>query len=230
MCFSSSASFGAGVILSVIGVASVKRANTKSQIPFAVIPLIFAVQQLTEGIVWLSLTNPAYASLTEVATYNFLFFAQVVWPVWVPFAILNMEPKTTRKNSQLFLVFAGATVSIYLGYCLINYEVESIILGYHISYIQHYPAVISKYCGFLYLVATIVPCFPSGIRRMWILGLTILISYIITKVLYTDYIISVWCFFASLISIAVFAILHELNRHPQQNNDGIVQNIPTGTV
>lgn|SRR3989338_8253485 len=211
MCFSASASFGAGVVLSVIGVASIKKAKSPSQIVFASIPLIFAVQQITEGFVWLSLSNPAYASLQEVATYNFLFFAQVVWPVWVPFAILKLEPKERRRMSEKILVVIGGLVSIYLAYCLLTFPVEAKIVGYHISYEQNYPAAISRYCGFLYIVATIVPPFFSQISRMWILGTTILISYIITTIFYTDYIISVWCFFASIISIAVYAILYKLN-------------------
>src|SRR6188768_3673276 len=62
----------------------------------ASIPLIFAVQQFTEGFLWLSLTSPRFAGLQSVATIVFLFFAQVVWPVWVPYAILKLEPKENR--------------------------------------------------------------------------------------------------------------------------------------
>jgi hypothetical protein len=47
---------------------------------------------------------------------------------------------------------------------------------------------------------------------MWYLGIAILVSYIMTKIFYTDYIVSVWCFFASVISIAVYAVILELNK------------------
>ncbi len=211
MCFSAGASFGAGAVLSVIGVASIKKAQSPRQIAFASIPLIFAVQQLTEGFVWLSLSNPAYASLQQVATYNFLFFAQVVWPVWVPFAVLQLEPKERRRKSEKLLVGIGAVVSLYLAYCLLTFHVEATIIGGHISYQQDYPAGIGQYLGGLYIIATIAPAFLSRIRRMWLLGTAILVSYIITTIFYTDYIVSVWCFFASIISIAVYAILYELN-------------------
>jgi len=214
MCFSAGASFGAGVVLSVIGVASIKKAQLPSQIIFASIPLIFAVQQITEGLVWVSLTNPGYASLQQVATYNFLFFAQVVWPVWVPFAIMKLEPKATRRKSGKILVGIGALVSLYLAYCLLTFPVDAKILGYHISYGQNYPAAIGPYCGVLYIISTIVPPFFSRVSRMWMLGTTILISYIITTIFYTDYIVSVWCFFASIISISVFAIMNKLNHSP----------------
>ena len=41
MCFSATASFIAGVSLSVLGVATVKKVKRKAEIPFAMIPLLF---------------------------------------------------------------------------------------------------------------------------------------------------------------------------------------------
>ncbi len=225
MCFSANASFGAGIVLAAIGIASVKKAQTPSQIFFGCIPLIFCVQQITEGFVWLSLSNPAYASLKQVATYNFLFFAQVVWPLWIPLSILMLEPKMRQKKAGKIFVGIGALVSIYFAYCLLTFPVEATIAGHHISYQQDFPSGIAFYCGAIYIVATIVPAFLSRIRRMWILGTTILISYIITRIFYTDNIVSVWCFFATLISLVVFAILHHLN-HSQRLSPKLSEEFP----
>ncbi len=212
MCFSSNASFGAGVVLSVIGVASIKKAQTSSQVFFASIPLIFAVQQITEGLLWLALPNPAYSTLQSVTTYIFLFFAQILWPIWVPLSILNLETNAKRRNVHKAFVAIGTIVSLYLGHCLISFPVQAKIIGYHISYGQEYPAGLSGYGALLYMIATIAPPFFSSTKRMWALGSTILISYIITAIFYTGYIVSVWCFFASVISIAVLAIMYEINK------------------
>ncbi len=214
MCFSASASFSAGIVLCVIGVAAIKKTNRPSQMLFASIPLIFCVQQITEGFLWLALSKPAYAFLLQFTTYTFLFFAQVVWPCCVPLAILLLEKKEKRKKIQKIFVSIGVLVSLYLGFCLLSYPVEARIIGYHISYGLDFPAALSNYGGGLYIIATIAPAFFSHIKRMWWLGLAILISYIMTTLFYTDYIVSVWCFFASVISIAVFAIICEINKKP----------------
>lgn len=213
MCFSATASFSAGVVLTVIGIASIKKTKTPSQLLFASIPFVFGVQQITEGFVWLSLTQNAFASLQHIATYNFIFFAQVVWPVWVPLAILKLEPKTRQRNVEKILVSIGAMVSLYLAYCLFNFPVQAKILNYHISYQQGYPHQLSLLCGALYIVSTILPPFISRFGRMKYLGTTILISYLITAIFYNDYLISVWCFFASVISLAVFFVLHGINHY-----------------
>ena len=98
MCFSASASFGVGVVLSVIGVASIRKVESKAHIYFASIPIIFAIQQFSEAFLWLSLADPVDASLKTSTTYIFLFFAQVLWPIWVPFSVLKMEPDVRKRN------------------------------------------------------------------------------------------------------------------------------------
>ena len=210
MCFSATASFGAGVILSAIGVASLKKVQHKSQIMFAGIPLLFAVQQFSEGILWLILPRLDLQYLEGGITYFFLIFAQVVWPLYVPVSILLLEKQKTRRNFQRILAGIGLLVSYHLAYCLFNYKVRAEIDCYHINYIQLYPQKFRVLSGILYGIVTIVPSFFSHIRRMWMLGVTIFISYIISALFYETYLVSVWCFFASIISISVWIIMREI--------------------
>lgn len=93
MCFSAEASFGASVIIVSIGVVAVKKSTTVPQRIFALIPFIFGVQQFTEGILWRSLDHPGLSRWTNMSTYTFLFFAQVVWPIIALLSIqLNRSP------------------------------------------------------------------------------------------------------------------------------------------
>ena len=211
MCFSASASFGAGALLTGIYVASKRKATLPSQNYFAGIPLIFGVQQITEGFVWLSLTGNASPNLQQVATYMFLFIAQVVWPLWVPYSILKLQPKEQRRRSAYILVAMGAIVSIYNSYCLLNFTVKAEIMEHHISYEQNYPSAFMPYIGFLYLAATIFPPFFSRVSGMWMLGTSVLISYLITTLFYVHASVSVWCFFASIISVAIYAIMYKIH-------------------
>jgi hypothetical protein len=214
MCFSASASFGAGIVLSTIGIASISKAQSSSQLPLAFIPLIFAVQQFSEGFLWLSLLRPGFGFLQQTTTYLFLFFAQVAWPFWVPLSVLKLETDIKYRNIGRALVGIGAVVSFYLAYCLLTFQVDARIDGYHIKYDQLYPKDLRYFGGGFYLIATIVPPFFSKIKHMWLIGLAILISYVITIIFYESYVISVWCFFASIISLAVFLVMQEVkNQH-----------------
>lgn len=211
MCFSATASFTAGVVLTVIGIVSIKKANYKSQLFFASIPFMFGVQQFAEGILWLTIPKQDYFVLQKMATYIYLFFAHILWPLWVPIAILLIEKSNTKRNFQKFLVATGIAVSIYLTYCLATYPVKAAIEGHHINYILGYSDLVTNFWIFLYALATIAPPFFSHIKRMWILGITILISYIITQVFYEHYILSVWCFFSSVISIMVYFFTKQIS-------------------
>ncbi len=73
MCFSAPASFISGTALSVIGVAALKRTESKSEIPFALIPLLFGIQQLTEGVIWLTFSYDA-PLLRQSMTYIYSGF------------------------------------------------------------------------------------------------------------------------------------------------------------
>jgi hypothetical protein len=211
MCFSASASFGAGVLLTGIYVATKRKATSPSQTYFASIPLIFGAQQITEGFVWLSLTGSASPNIQQVATYLFLFIAQVVWPLWVPYSILKLQPKEQRRRSEYMLVAMGAIVSIYNSYCLLSFPVQAEVMEHHISYKQDYPAELLPYIGSLYIAATIFPPFLSRVSGMWMLGTSVLISYLITTLFYVHATVSVWCFFASIISAAIYAIMYKIH-------------------
>ena len=212
MCFSAGASFGAGILLSAVGIASLKKVNEKSEVLFAAIPFVFGVQQMAEGCIWLSFGGHLGLASQASFTFIFLFFAQIVWPFLVPFSILKLEKNEKRKKILKILTYIGTLVSIYLAYCLINFNVEASIVGKHIFYHQDYPVNPGRLGGVMYLLATILPPFFSGVKRMWTLGTAILISYILTVLFYAEYVISVWCFFAAVISILVLVIVYVLKR------------------
>ena len=94
MCFSTTASFASFSILTAVGVAGLKYTHKPSQKFFAAIPFLFATQQLIEGFVWIGLLNNS--NWKAIPIHLFIFFAQVVWALWVPYSILKMENQPKR--------------------------------------------------------------------------------------------------------------------------------------
>ena len=91
MCFSATASLTAGSILLGVGVMTTRNARTGGERAYAAIPLLFAIQQLTEGVVWLSF-GWGISAVTATATQLYSFFSHVLWPVYVPIAAWLIEP------------------------------------------------------------------------------------------------------------------------------------------
>ena len=212
MCFSAEASFIAGSVLTVAGIASIKKAGTRRQMMFASVPLLFAAQQFTEGVLWIVLPKPEYLGLQKLTTYTFLFFAQVVWPSWVPISVLLLEKDERRKKILRLFSGIGLLVSCYLCFRLFTNHVYAEISDYHIHYDLGPVSVAARYFGVFYFIATAASPFISGIKKLWIMGAAILSSYIISFVFFHNNVISVWCFFAAIISVVIYFIIADLQK------------------
>jgi hypothetical protein len=209
MCFSAGASFAGGVIISAIGVVTIREVHKPSQLVFASIPLFFGLQQFVEGCLWLTLPNIDFLSIQKITTYIFLILAQVLWPTLIPVSVLLMEESGKRKRLLRIFLSLGLVLSIYYGFCLILFNVTPEITGYHILYTTNFPDLFSIPAFIVYLIVTITPLFISSIKRTHMMAILMFISCLITAIFFTQYLISVWCFFAALISGVIFWILRD---------------------
>jgi hypothetical protein len=209
MCFSPEASFAGGIVISSIGVATITKVHKPSQFLFAAIPLFFGIQQAVEGTLWLTIPNPEYMNIKKFATYFFLIMADVIWPTMIPLSVWFMEKNKKRKRILLILLVLGILLSSYYAFCLIFYNVNPEIIGYHIFYNSDFPKSIALPAFIIYLIATITPLFVSSIKRTHLLGILMFLSCLVTAIFFTQYLTSVWCFFAALISGVIFWILSD---------------------
>jgi hypothetical protein len=209
MCFSAEASFAGGLIISSIGIATVTKVHKPSQLIFATIPLFFGVQQIVEGSLWLTIPNPEYLNIQKIATYIFLIMADFLWPVMIPLSVLFMEDNAKKKKALWILLAMGISLSLYYAYCLLFYKITPEIQGYHIFYNTDFPKSISMPAFIVYLIVTITPLFISSIKRTHLMGVLMFLSCLVTAIFFTQYLTSVWCFFAALISGVIFWILRD---------------------
>jgi hypothetical protein len=212
MCFSPQASFGAAAVLSTIGIVTIKQVKEKRQLPFAFIPFLFAVQQFSEGVLWLTLDKPGQYQWQISSAYFFLAFAQVVWPLWVPIAITAVETNPLRKKIMIGITVVGVIFSAMLCYGLVFYHAYVNLDCYHIQYVLLFPDYMSKISIVVYPLTTIVPGLVSSLKRMRIMGILLALSLISVELIYTRVVISVWCFFAALLSVYVYFIIKGMRK------------------
>ena len=223
MCFSATASLTAGAVLLGVGTLTLRSAlasrhsHQRSDLPFAAIPLLFAIQQLIEGAIWLTFRLDA-PLLNAVMTHVYSFFSHVLWPVYVPVAVLLMEPAGWRRRALFGFVAAGAAVGAYLLYVLVAFPVVSRPTGQHIEYVSpHFFAAVTMT---LYLLSTAVSPLLSTHRMVVAFGALALLSFGAAYAFYATWFISVWCFFAALLSVVIY-------RHVSQH--GRERPAPTAT-
>ena len=121
MCFSATASFTAGVSLLIVGVMTISRVRNRKDLLYALIPMLFAIQQLIEGAMWL--TFPAKAPLLKmVLTYAYSVFSHVLWPMYIPIAVLLLEPTAWRRKVLIAISVSGTFIGLYLLYFLVRFS------------------------------------------------------------------------------------------------------------
>jgi hypothetical protein len=201
MCFSATASFTAGAALLAVGALTLKSARYSRELPFAAIPFLFALQQLSEGVIWLTFQYEA-PMVNTVMTYLYTVFSHVLWPIYVPIAVLLIEPEGHRRRTLLGFVMAGSVVGLYLLAVLALFPVVSRPTGHHVEYVlPHYFGAATMT---LYLMSTTVSLVLSTHTAVKVYGVLALLSFVAVYAFYATWFISVWCFFAALLSGVVY--------------------------
>lgn len=207
MCFSAGTSFATSALLVFGGGASFSQVKSKSQMLFASIPLLFALQQLIEGLIWLAIRSSADAAWLTVLAGCYLFFAYVVWPLVIPLSLYMLENDSLRRRTLLFL--AGIGIVFAISALVATFDFTPHVIDNHLMYGEfpnHWLITLA------YLCATILPFFVvqgkvfkiAGVFVALSLGLSWLISYMAIG--------SLWCFFSAVLSFGVFAVLRYINR------------------
>lgn len=218
MCFSATASFtlfGALVPAGVYTIAKTGRANG-AWLPFAAFPLAFGLQQGIEGFVWLGIQGGNDA-MVSIASRGFLFFSHFFWLAWVPFSVWMIETNGARKRAAAVLTTIGFVygLSIFLPSFLIGtwlaMELVNQSLDYRTTLI--YDGFVSRTVLRLFYAAIVVSAlFVSSDRRIQLFGALVAVSLALTYAFFAYAFISVWCFFAAILSAYLTAIIVLDNR------------------
>ncbi|MDP2818880.1 MAG: hypothetical protein Q8O29_11525 [Polaromonas sp.] len=201
MCFSATASFSAGVVLVGLGTLTLRAVRRPRELLLASIPLLFGIQQLIEGVIWLTFSYEA-PLLNVVMTHLYSFFSHVLWPVYVPVAVLLVEPPGWRRKALGLFAAGGFAVGAYLMYALVALPIVSRPTGQHIEYVA--PHFFAATVMSLYLLSTTVSPVFSTYRTVKVFGVLALLSFGAVYYFYAAWFISVWCFFAAMLSVIIY--------------------------
>ena len=200
MCFSATASFTAGAALLIIGTVTVRRARRRVELPFALVPVLFGVQQLIEGAIWLTFPDRA-PLLNGILTIVYSLFSHVLWPVYVPITILLLEPVLWRRRVLMGIALAGAAVGLYLLYFIVSLPIVSQVQGLHIVYLSPHFYIVDVML--LYVFGTCVSMLFSSHPKVRLFGVAAFAAFVVAYIFFAVWLISVWCFFAAALSVIV---------------------------
>ncbi len=207
MCFSVEADLVAGIALLPVGVMTLREVRHVREVPFAVLPLLFAAHQLVEALVWAGVEGDVSSGVQQAAVLAYLLFALPVLPTLVPLAVLLLEPRGARLRVAPFVAL-GVVVSAVLAAAVLQGPV-----GVHV-----HPQALVYSTGLehdgvwtvLYIVAVIGPSVLSGYPSVVAFGLLNLVGLTVVAIVYTEAFASLWCVYAALTSVLIW--LHMVRR------------------
>jgi len=209
MCFSAEVSFVTAAVLIPVGLACLKQSIdiNKSYVAFALLPFLFGVQQLLEGIVWLTVADGGFWLWSSV--FMFLFFSHFLWLFWIPFSSFLTESNKLRRKLFFVMAIGGLLFggSLYVPLLLqpdwvaVSIQKYSVYYDVRLVYDEIMPRQILT---IIYALFILIPLLLSSDRYHKVLGMLVTISGLLTWAFFGLVFISVWCFFAAIISSYIF--------------------------
>jgi len=219
MCISASVSYSAAGILISTGLYAVRQARhlPPAYWSWALTPFFFGIQQAFEGRVW-QMLDANNANGAVPFALGFHFFSHFLWLWWIPLSCYRIEPDTEKNARKMIMagwtLFGGFAGSLVYTVMLLHPEWMSVSAREHSIYYEfsvpwrspiHLPITPAA----LYALTILVPLFISSHKLVRIFGLLLSLSMVLASVAYGYAYVSVWCFFAAVLSLyIVYMIRH----------------------
>lgn len=216
MCLSATVSYSAAAVLVTTGLYALKTAR-RLQNPFwllGLVPLFFGIQQGFEGRVWQEI-DAGRAGAAVPYALGFHFFSHFLWLWWFPLCSFLLESGKIRKRIFLgFGIFGAVSGGIVYFTILFHPDWMTVGLRQH-SIVYH---VASPYRGFisipfpasaLYALIVLVPLLFSSNLHLRMFGVLVALSMLLASVAYGYAFVSVWCFFAAVLSLYLVYMIRE---------------------
>lgn len=217
MCFSATVSYGAAAVLVTTGLYAMRQTR-RLHPPYrmwALVPVFFGVQQAFEGRVW-QMLDAGTASAAVPYAMGFHFFSHFLWLWWLPLGCYLVEPGKMRARviagCAMFGAFAGTLVySVMLSHpewMSVAVREHSILYSFSVPYRSsiHLPLTPAS----LYALTILVPLFISSHSKIRIFGVLAVMSMILAAETYAYAYVSVWCFFAAVLSLYLVYMIRNL--------------------
>jgi hypothetical protein len=202
MCFSAQADVVGGIVVGAIGVDACRHLRGRNDhLLLAALPLLLGAHQFDEAFVWWGVEGRVPHDVGRVALWIYLLIAFIVLPVFVPLAVLALEPTTRRRLRMLPFIVLGVGVAADLLDSMVRSPISATHHPYHLAYnitISHGGIVVG-----LYVVAVCGSLLFSGYRHVEIFGFANLIAVVILARLTLDGFASLWCGYAALTAGAI---------------------------
>lgn len=188
--------------LGVVGLLTLRRVSAPREVVLALLPLLFALHQFTQGFVWLGMQQLIQPRALHIAESIFVFYAQGLLTFLVPLAVWLIEPSGTRRSVIAILVLMGGLLTAYTMWGLAVQPTSVTVEGHTLIYVNAWTEktwiaaiYILTTCGSLILSSSVAVQLFGWVNIFGLTGVFIIWPYAFT---------SLWCLYAAAVSILLY--------------------------
>ncbi|MFZ0406618.1 MAG: DUF6629 family protein [Cyanobium sp.] len=210
ICFSSPASFTAAALLLPLGslaIQQTRRRHRPELLPLACMPVLFALQQAIEGLIWLQLESGSAPAAVRPLALAYLFFAFALWPSWIPWvALVIARGRLSPLRQKLLRAFCLSGLlmglALWLPLLIEPDRLTTTVAGHSIAYSARllFNNGLGEIGRGLYVALITLPWLLIPSQRLRLFTLALLASGLVADWLARHAFTSVWCFFSALLS------------------------------
>jgi len=184
--------------IGLIGILTLRKVSTPNEVLFALLPLLFALHQFTEGFVWLGVGGHIERRALELAAGIFIYYAQGLLPFLVPLAVWLIEKRAWRRDILALLTLLGLALAIYTMYGLSKFPSSVTVINNTLFY--NNPWTANYYDAAIYIITTCGSLMLSSSISVALFGVLNLIGLTLIFLLRPYGFTSLWCLYAAAIS------------------------------
>jgi hypothetical protein len=202
VCFSAQADAVAGVVVIAIGVDAGRHLRGRNDhLLLATLPVLLGAHLLVEDFVWWSLQGHVSHEIGRLALWIYLVIAFVVLPIFVPLAVLTLEPTPPRRWRIAPFLGLGIVVAAILLVAIVTNPISVTRHPWHLAYNIKVSYGVVVVAG--YITAICGSLLASGYRHVMFFGVGNVVVVVILAILTANGLASLWCIYAAISSGAI---------------------------
>ena len=211
MCLTPEVDVVTSVAIGALAIDALRHNNNVRTLPIALVPAIFSVHTFSSAVVWWGHSGAVSPHWGDVAAQFFIAIAFVLLPIYVPLAVLCMEPIGWRRFVLSLFSLGGVVAGLAYAHHIAIGDSSAVVCN---RYVDYHVSGVSFSFGILYDLATLGAVFVSSYRVLQYWGAVNVVAIWILAILDSHGLPSLWCFWAACTSGFIAWLMRSLAREP----------------
>ena len=197
MCLSPEVDVVASITIGTFAIDALRHNKGVQTLPIALVPAIFAVHTFASAVVWWGNRGNVPSHWGNLAAQFFIAIAFVLLPIYIPLAVLCLEPVHWRRFIMTLFSAGGLIAGAMYAHHIALGDSSAVVCK---RYVDYHVSGVSLSFAILYDLATLGAVLVSSYRSLQLWGMINILAIGVLSLVEREGLPSLWCFWAACTS------------------------------